>query len=428
MKHMKLALLGGKPAVPEGTIRTRPPIDSSDEEKVLASLRGGNHAYGPNCEAFEDEFAAWNGNRFAITTNSGTAALHLAVATCGCGAGDEVIVPAYSWPSSAACVLYHHAIPVFVDIDYDTMNIDPARIEAAISKRTKAILVVHLHGLPARMDPILEIAVRHGLRVIEDCCQAHGAEYKGTRVGRLADCGAFSFNQSKCLCSGEGGMFVTDNEEIFQRAQQALSFGGVGDLGEDAGQLACALGWMYRNNDLTAALGRAQLAKLDAYLATAALNAKILAENVRDIAGLQPPVAPEGHRTNWDNFVCHVDGTAHGYRGPPERFRNAVMKALQAEGLPVDVWREYILLKMALFQAQRALSQGQPGDSGRSPAYDPAQFPMVQKHSETHMGLTVPLRAPNDELVAQLVGAGIRKVFDGIGALDIDALGAETSV
>ena len=423
MKHTKLALLGGKPAVPEGTIRTRPPIDSSDEERVLASLRGKNHAYGPNCKAFEDEFAAWNGNRFALTTNSGTAALHLAVAACGCGGGDEVIVPAYCWPSSAACMLHHHAIPVFVDIDYDTMNIDPSRIEAAISERTKAIIAAHLHGLPASMDPILEIAVRHGLRVIEDCCQAHGAEYKGTRVGRLADCGAFSFNQSKCLCSGEGGMFVTDNEEILQRARQAWSFGGPGGLGEGTGPFAYALGWMYRNNDLTAAFGRAQLAKLDAYLETAARNAKILADGVRDIPGLQPPIAPEGHRTNWYNFVCHVDGTAHGYQGPPERFRNAIVKALQAEGVPVDVWQDFILPNMAVFQAQRDFSDGQP----RNPAYDPAQFPKAQKHCETHMGLTVPLRAPNDELVAQLVGAGIRKVFEGIGALDIDVLGAETT-
>lgn len=428
MKQVKLALLGGKPAVPAGAIRKWPPIDSSDEDRVLASLRGDNHAYGPNCRAFEDEFAAWNGNRFAITTNSGTAALHMGVAACGCGAGDEVIVPAYSWSSSATCVLHHNAIPVFVDIDYDTMNIDPARIEAALSERTRAIIAVHLHGLPASMDPILEIALRHGLKVIEDCCQAHGAEYKGTRVGRLADCGAFSFNQNKCLCSGEGGMFVTDNEEILQRARMVWSFGETRTPAKDRDYHAYALGWMYRNNDLTAAFGRAQLAKLDAYLETAARNARILAAGVRDIPGLQPPTVPEGHKTNWYNFTCHVDGAAYGYQGPPARFRNAVMKALQAEGVPVEVWQDFILPEMTVFQAQNAYGQGSPWNYGRRLSYDPALFPVARKHCETHFGMTVPLRAPNDELVAQHVGAGIRKVFERIGDLDIDALGAETGV
>ncbi|HQK77822.1 MAG TPA: DegT/DnrJ/EryC1/StrS family aminotransferase, partial [Candidatus Hydrogenedentes bacterium] len=323
-------------------------------------------------------------------------------------------------------VLHHNAIPVFVDIDYDTMNIDPARIEAALSERTRAIIAVHLHGLPASMDPILEIALRHGLKVIEDCCQAHGAEYKGTRVGRLADCGAFSFNQNKCLCSGEGGMFVTDNEEILQRARMVWSFGETRTPAKDRDYHAYALGWMYRNNDLTAAFGRAQLAKLDAYLETAARNARILAAGVRDIPGLQPPIVPEGHKTNWYNFTCHVDGAAYGYQGPPARFRNAVMKALQAEGVPVEVWQDFILPEMTVFQAQNAYGQGSPWNYGRRLSYDPALFPVARKHCETHFGMTVPLRAPNDELVAQHVGAGIRKVFERIGDLDIDALGAET--
>ena len=214
----RLAILGGAKAVPEGTVQKWPPIDEIDRKMVLASLAGDNHAFGPNCKSFQEEFAAWNGNKFAITTNSGTAALHMCVAACGCGAGDEVIVPAYTWSSSATCVLHHNAVPVFVDIDWETMNVDAGRIAAAVSGKTKAIIVVHLHGLAAEMDKVLAVAAEHGLKVIEDCCQAHGATFAGKKVGTFGHCAAFSFNQNKCLCAGEGGMFVTDEEGMFEAA------------------------------------------------------------------------------------------------------------------------------------------------------------------------------------------------------------------
>src|ERR1035437_4202688 len=152
-----LAINGGAPAVPPGTVQPWPPIDEIDRRMVLASLEGANHAFGSNCTALEAEFAAWNGNRFAVTTNSGTAALHLGLAACDCGAGDQVIVPAYSWSASATCVLHHNSVPVFVDIDFDTMNLDLVKLEAAITPKTKAILVVHLHGLPVEMDKLMAI-------------------------------------------------------------------------------------------------------------------------------------------------------------------------------------------------------------------------------------------------------------------------------
>ena len=217
----QLAIHGGKKAVPDGCIKGWPPITDVDRQYVMASLEQWNHAYGPNCAAFEKEFAAWNGNQFAITTNSGTAALHMGVAACGCGAGDEVIVTAYSWSSSATCILHANAIPVFVDIDFDTMNMDVSKIEAAITPRTKAIVAVHLHGLALDMDRLMAIARKHNLKVIEDACQAHGAVFNGKKVGTFGDCAAFSFNQNKCLCSGEGGMFVTNDEEILDASYVA---------------------------------------------------------------------------------------------------------------------------------------------------------------------------------------------------------------
>jgi dTDP-4-amino-4,6-dideoxygalactose transaminase len=181
-----LAIHGGPKAVPDGTIKEWPPITDVDRQFVLASLEQTNHAYGPNCLDFEKEFAEWNGNRFAITTNSGTAALHMGLAACGCGVGDEVIVTAYSWSSSATCILHANAIPVFVDIDFNTINIDVQKIEAAITPRTKAIVVVHLHGLAVDMDAIMSIARKHNLKVVEDACQAHGAKYKGKKSARSA--------------------------------------------------------------------------------------------------------------------------------------------------------------------------------------------------------------------------------------------------
>jgi hypothetical protein len=285
---------------------------------VLASLEGGNHAFGPNCAAFEQEFAAWNGNRFAVTTNSGTAALHMAVAACGCGAGDEVIVPAYSWSSSATCVLHHNCIPVFVDIDYDTMNIDVSAVESAITERTKAILVGHLHGLPVNMEHVCRIAGKHGLKVIEDACQAHGAEFKGRKVGL----------------------------------------------------------W----------------------------------------------VEPEGHRHNWYNFTCRVDPSPYGHSGPTGGFRDAVMAAIQAEGAPVGIWRRYALPSMTVFQARNAYGKGCPWEcpNSRRLCYEPRDFPAAQKHCDAHFGMTAPLRAPNDESVARLVGGAIRKVFENMHDLDVE--------
>ena len=257
-----LALNGGEKAIPDGAIKPWPPIDEIDRKLVMASLEGTVHTFGPNCSAFTEEFAAWNGNKYAITTNSGTAALHMCVYACGCGSGDEVIVPAYSWSSSATCVLHHNSIPVFVDIDYDTMNIDTKKIEAAITRKTKAIIVMHLHGLSVDMAEIQRIAKKHNLKVIEDCRQAHGAKFQGKKVGLWGDCAAFSFNQNKCLCSGEGGMFVTDNEEMKNAAAMLWSFGETRTPVENRDYHAYALGWMYRSNDLSMAFGRAQLRKL----------------------------------------------------------------------------------------------------------------------------------------------------------------------
>jgi dTDP-4-amino-4,6-dideoxygalactose transaminase len=415
-RYARLAIRGGEPAVPKGTVKKWPPIDEIDRRMVLDSLEGANHAFGPNCTAFQKEFGDWNGNRHALTTNSGTAALHMAVVACGCGAGDEVIVPAYSWSSSATCVLQHNGIPVFVDIDFDTMNIDVGKIEAAVTPRTKAILVVHLHGLPVRMGPVLEVARRHGLGVIEDACQAHGARYLGRKTGTLGDCAAFSLNQNKTLCAGEGGMFVTDDEERLKRAQALWSFGETRAPSESRDFHAYAMGWMYRNSDMGAAFGRAQLTKLDGYLATQRENAACLEEILEGTPGLLLPQIPAECEPNWYNYILRFDMEALGHAEDPRAFRDKLVEALNAEGVPNGVWQRFILPEMTVFQAKNGYGKGCPWDCphARPADYSVDRYPVSRRHCDTHTCLIMALRAPNGIEVARLLGQGIRKVMENV--------------
>ena len=208
MSDCKLAILGGDSVVPKGFIfKTWPENNKQDEEYILSAYRQDRHTWAAknNCIKLQDEFAAWNGNKYCAAPNSGTAALHMAIAACGIGAGDEVITTTVSFTSSATCILHHNAIPVFVDVEEATQLIDPTKIEAAITPQTKAILPVHYWGLPCDMDAIMTIAKKHNLYVIEDACQAYGALYKGKKAGSIGDFGCFSYYPSKNLGAGGDG-------------------------------------------------------------------------------------------------------------------------------------------------------------------------------------------------------------------------------
>ena len=416
----KLAIKGGPRAVPKGTVKPWPPIEEVDRRMVLASLEGHSHAFGPDCKAFQEEFAAWNGNQFAITTNSGTAALHMGLVACDCGAGDEVIVTAYSWSSSVTCVLHHNCIPVFVDIDFDTMNIDVDKIEAAVTPRTKAIIPVHLHGLAVDMERVMAIADRHGLKVIEDACQAHGARFRGEKVGTLGHCAAFSLNQNKCLCGGEGGVFVTDDEEMLAKAQSLWSFGETRTPLEDRDYHVYALGWMYRNSDLSAAFGRAQLTRLDRYLEEQKANAERLTACLQGTANLILPTEPPGHEHNWYNYTLRFDMERLGHGHDASQFRDKIVEAMAAEGVETSVWQKSILPAMTVFQAKNGYGKGCPWDCPHAAPVDYSldQYPVAQKHCDSHTGMTTPLRSPNGPEVAELTAAGIRKVMQNIDQLE----------
>lgn len=419
-KHGKLAIFGGEQTIPPGTIKPWPPINEVDEKYVLASLRGTNHAFGPNCVAFEKEFAAWNGNQYAITTNSGTAALHMCVAACDCSEGDEVIVTAYSWSSSATCILHHNCIPVFVDIDFDTMNIDVDKIEAAITPKTKAMIIVHLHGLAVDMDKVMAVAQKHNIKVIEDACQAHGAKFKGKKVGTLGHCAAFSFNQNKNLASGEGGMFVTDDEEIMKKARMLWSFGETRSPAESRDYHAYALGWMYRNNDLTAAFGRAQLTRLDMYLEWQQASAQSLTQQLHNAPHLILPTTPDHHEPNWYNYVLRLDMAALGHAADASQFRNKVVRALKAEGIETMVWQSFILPQMTVFQAKNAYGYGSPWTSPHAQPvdYSVEQYPVAQRHCDTHTCLVSSLRYPNGSDTIEMMAEAIWKVMENVEQLE----------
>lgn len=423
LKTSTLAINGGSPAIsPDFAFPTWPPIDEADEQLVLASLRQNSHASGPHVKMLSEEFAAWNGNTFALPTCAGTAALHMCVAGCGVEAGDEVITTALSWTSSATCIIHHNAIPVFVDVNWEDMLLDPAKVEAAITPRTKAILVVHYFGVACDMDPILDIAKRHNLKVIEDACQAHGATDKGRRVGTMGDAGAFSFNQNKNLCGGEGGMFVTNDEAIFKRGRAVSAFSDMrpADSGRDYDDYG--LGWMYRTSDLPAAFALSQLRKLDHTNQWARDNFLKLAQRLDGTPHLLPSFTTDDRPSNGYSYVLRTDPAYAKQRGVAMRdVTVAVIEAIKAEGLRVSS-ANWMLPAHAVFQAKNAYGKGSPWTDGHTTndvSYDLAQYPVTQQCVDTCMWNINAHRPPCNDQHLDAFAAAVRKVYDNLDEVPI---------
>jgi dTDP-4-amino-4,6-dideoxygalactose transaminase len=360
----RLALFGGDPVVRPGEARLWPVLTPADYEAVRRVLdRGVLSGRGaPETNGLEAEWASFVGARFCLATNSGTSALHIALAAAGVGPGDEVIVPALSFIATAQAVLHQGATPVFVDIDPATYTIDPERLEAAVTSRTKAVVPVHLHGLPAAMDAINTVAAAHGLVVIEDAAQAHGAFYRGRRVGTLGAMAAFSLNSTKNLPAGEGGLFVTDDREFLRRAE-AVRFDGIEPdrdfewdpthpLDGEAGSLASTIGWMYLPGELTAALARSQLRRLDQTNAAGQVTARRLSDRLAGLPGVEPPAVPSDRSHVFHKYRVRLRPEALGLDSPPLLFRDLVLQALRAEGVEAVLWQTVPLPDHPLFQNQ----------------------------------------------------------------------------
>ncbi len=243
--------------LPSEYYELKPEIDAA----VARVLESGQFVGGPEVAALEEEFASYCGARHGVAVNSGTSALHLALLAAGIQAGDEVITVPFTFYATVAAIGYVGATPIYVDIDKATFNIDPAKIEAAITSRTRAILLVHLYGQCADMDPILEIARRHKLIAIEDAAQAHGAEYRGRRAGSIGDIGCFSFYPTKNLgAAGEGGMLTTNNPEYARTAALLRSWG------EEQRYRPTLKGFNYRLPAIQAAILRVKLRRLEPWI------------------------------------------------------------------------------------------------------------------------------------------------------------------
>ena len=413
-----LAILGGIPAIPPGLeFKMWPEVTEVDEAMVLASLRQDKHAFGPHAEALQEEFSAWNGNKYCFATNSGTAALHMSVAACGIGPGDEVITPALSWTSSASCILHHNAIPIFVDVDWASMQIDPERIEEAITPKTKGILVVHYWGVSCDMDPILEIARLHNLSLIEDACQAVGANYKGRKTGTLGDTAGFSLNQNKNFTGGEGGLFVTDDEEKFKRGKAVTSFSDMRPPEAGREYHDYGLGWMYRTSDLAAAFALSQLRKLEDTNIRAMENWWALDKMLEDTPNLIPAFKSEERPSNGYAYVLRVDPEYVKDRHVElSDMTDGIVKALAAEGVKQSR-ANWLLPAHSVFQAKDAYGKGYPWSAEHTRpdiSYDVNQFPVAQACVDTCLWHVYNHRPPNGQEQLEALAAAIRKVFTGL--------------
>jgi dTDP-4-amino-4,6-dideoxygalactose transaminase len=295
-------------------------------------------AQGARVKAFEEAFAEMCGVEHAVATSSGTTALHVALLAHGIGEGDEVITSPFTFIASANSILFTGARPVFVDIDPVTFNIDPAKIEAAITPRTKAIMPVHLFGLTCEMDAIMDIAAEHDLLVIEDACQAHGAEYQGQRAGSFGT-GMFSLYPTKNITSAEGGMITTADEAIADNCRVIRQHGMRRRYYHDE------LGFNFRMTDVHAAIGLAQLGKLEQFNESRIANAAYLSEHLR---GGRTPTVPEGYRHVFHQYTIRVgDGQ-----------RDVMVDHLRANGIgsavyyPVPIHQQTFYVKELGYDVQ----------------------------------------------------------------------------
>ena len=424
-----LAIRGGTPVVPKDLHRRWPVITAEDKAAVLAVLDHGvlNGPYAPQVKALEEEWARYCGVRYALTTNSGTAALHTAVAAGGIGTGDQVITTAFTFLATALAVLQHNAVPVFTDIDPRTYNIDPAKIEERITPRTKAVIPVHIHGVPADMDPILAVAKKHGLLVIEDAAQAHGSTYKGKKVGGIGDMGIFSLQASKNLPAGEGGILVTNREDLRDRANRFRMFGE--DIRESDKKAfdpsrpldgareynSLMMGWMYRTTEMTAALGRTQLLRLDGSLANTRRNAAHLTGELGKIPGITPPYLPPECTSSFYQYRLRLNPRAAGSNLSPKEFRLKVLAALKAEGVEVSLWQTVPVPGQILFQERTGYGLSCPWKCplGEEVKYDLHEFPETLKLLEDSMVIgshSYPLFPQPLELMKKYVEA-FQRVF-----------------
>ena len=353
----KLALFGGPRSVKSKDMlvpgqpsygKDYPIIGIEEIEAVNDVLRSKRlcSLVGTRVAKFENEFAEYIGVKHAFATNTGTAGLQCAVAAAGIKPGDEVIVPAYSFIASATCVSYNQGIPVFVDVDPKTYDLDPEKVKEAITRKTKAIIAVHIYGQPSDMDALNEISRDHSLTLIEDAAQAHGATFRGRKAGSMGDIAVFSFQESKNMQTGEGGMVTTNNDELALKASRLRLFGEVIVKDKPRDYISYDLGYNFRMTEIEAAIGSVQLKRLDSMNERRIDNARALDRGLRKISStfVDPPFV--------DPRVKHVYHMYAPKLSEEEKDlgRDILIEALRAEGVPVFAWQQIPLENQPVFQ------------------------------------------------------------------------------
>jgi len=427
----RIALLGGKPTLASEAHRSWPIITDDDKRAVMRVLDRGvlSGSAGPEAIAFQEELAELAHAKHAVLTHSGTSALVLALAAAGVHAGDHVVVPAYSFVATALAVVQVGAIPIFVDVDEATGLMDPEAAAKVITPRTRAIMPVHVHGCPADVDAFKRLAERHHVALVEDAAQAHGATYGGAPVGALGASGAFSFQSSKNLPAGEGGVFLTNDPSLAEVADRVRNFGQDGPLHQASdfdrsrpldGSRPLAserMGGMYRGNEMMAAFGRSQLGRLREATARCQKNAARLSQALAELPGVTPPTVPEGRTSVHHKFRVRFSPERAGVDLPATALRDAMMKALRAEGLEVVLWQTDVLPAQPVFRAREGYGDGWPWTTDRetdfAAIYDPTRFPRARAllaDSVVLFSQSCPLIAQTDETVDRYADA-FRRVW-----------------
>jgi dTDP-4-amino-4,6-dideoxygalactose transaminase len=387
----RLALLGGAP------VRSRPfpawPVfDHRERQALLEVLDSGKWwrmSFGeavepkepetglprPKVAEFQERFARAHDSRYGVACANGTAAIEVALKALGVGPGDEVIVPPYTFIATASAVLAVNAVPVFADIQADTYNLDPRAVEAAVTPRTRAIIPVHFAGLPAAIGELLAIADKHGLRLIEDAAHAHGGRHDGRSLGSFGHAAAFSFQASKNMTAGEGGIVTTPDAGV---AALCESYIWLGRAPGRPWYEHHRLGWNYRMTEFQAAILLAQLERLESQTARRAENAARLSQLLAPIPGLRPLRAAEASGVHaWHIYVFRFDEREFGLPRP------VFLKALAAEGIPCLGGYEHPLYRNPMFLNQAFYPKGCPISCGHyAQPLDYARFTETCPHSE----------------------------------------------
>lgn len=407
-----LAMFGGDRAVPRDRARVEwPLIEESDRKAMLRALESGvlvSNAEGETEVAgLEREYAEHAGVGHCIGVANGTVAITLALAALGIGAGDEVIVPALTFVGTPLGVVHAGAEPVFADVDPISFNMDPAGAAAAISPRTKAIVVVHLHGLIAEMGELRELADRHGIALIEDAAQAHGATYEGRAAGSLADLGCFSLNATKNLPTcGEGGLVTTDDPELARGVAMRRQFGE--DTGGSRGRsyIAHVLGWNAKLNPIQAAFTRSQLQRLGDYDRRRAENVGRLLGRLSELPGVTVPSCPPDRTHAFHILRFRLDPVAAGLEDTaPGAFRQALHRVLRGEGVPVSRYQLVPLPEQDVFR--------EPEGAGP----DPASYATTSAVIEDSLTLQKRHLNPDAGAILDLYADGFEKAWENLDAV-----------